>query len=213
MIPYISLILLAFAVSLDSFSVGLTYGLRKMHMPLKSISIIACCSAVSLLLAMLVGTILMKFLSPAFAETIGGSILIVLGMWVLYQFFRASTAEDSTSFADERILFNLEIKSLGVVINILRKPTEADFDRSGSITGLEAFFLGIALSLDAFGAGIGAALLGYSPGVMAISVAVMSSLFVITGIKLGRVFSTVSWINKFSFLPGVLLIVIGIIKM
>ncbi|KMJ57004.1 membrane protein [Bacillus sp. LL01] len=213
MIPYISLILLAFAVSLDSFSVGLTYGLRKMHMPLRSISIIACCSAVSLLLAMLVGTILMNFLSPAFAETIGGSILILLGIWVLYQFFRASTADDTTSFVDERILFNLEIKSLGVVINILRKPTEADFDRSGSITGLEAFFLGIALSLDAFGAGIGAALLGYSPGLMAVSVAVMSSLFVITGIKLGRVFSTVSWINKFSFLPGVLLIVIGIIKM
>ncbi|WP_339147214.1 MULTISPECIES: sporulation membrane protein YtaF [unclassified Sutcliffiella] len=213
MIPYISLILLAFAVSLDSFSVGLTYGLRKMHMPLRSISIIACCSAVSLLLAMFVGTILMNFLSPAFAETIGGSILILLGVWVLYQFFRASTADDTTSFVDERILFNLEIKSLGVVINILRKPTEADFDRSGSITGLEAFFLGIALSLDAFGAGIGAALLGYSPWLMAVSVAVMSSLFVITGIKLGRIFSTVSWINKFSFLPGVLLIIIGIIKM
>ncbi|MCM3619412.1 sporulation membrane protein YtaF [Sutcliffiella horikoshii] len=213
MIPYISLILLAFAVSLDSFSVGLTYGLRKMHMPLRSISIIACCSAVSLLLAMLVGTILMNFLSPAFAETIGGSILILLGIWVLYQFFRASTANDATTFVDERILFNLEIKSLGVVINILRKPTEADFDRSGSITGLEAFFLGVALSLDAFGAGIGAALLGYSPWLMAISVAVMSSLFVITGIKLGKIFSAVSWINKFSFLPGVLLIIIGIIKM
>ncbi|WP_078379445.1 sporulation membrane protein YtaF [Sutcliffiella halmapala] len=212
MIPYISLVLLAFAVSLDSFSVGLTYGLRKMHMPLKSISIIACCSAVSLLLAMFVGTILTTFLSPVYAESIGGSILILLGVWVLYQFFRSNESEEST-FVGEKIIFNLEIKSLGVVINILRKPTEADFDRSGSITGLEAFFLGIALSLDAFGAGIGAALLGYSPWMMAVSVALMSSLFVITGIKLGRIFSTVSWINKFSFLPGVLLIVIGIIKM
>lgn len=180
-------------------------------MPLKSISIIACCSAVTLLFAMSVGTILMNFLSPAFAEKVGGGILIILGMWVLYQFFKAGTAEESIT-VDERILFNLEIKSLGVVINILRKPTEADFDRSGSINGLEAFFLGIALSLDAFGAGIGAALLGYSPGIMAVSVAVMSSLFVITGIKLGRIFSTVSWISKFSILPGVLLIVIGIIK-
>jgi putative sporulation protein YtaF len=136
----------------------------------------------------------------------------MLGVWVLYQFFRSSDSEDPT-YVGEKILFNLEIKSLGVVINILRKPTEADFDRSGSITGLEAFFLGIALSLDAFGAGIGAALLGYSPWIMAVSVALMSSLFVITGIRLGRVFATVSWINKFSFLPGVLLIIIGIIKM
>lgn len=211
MIPYISLVLLAFAVSLDSFSVGLTYGLRKMHMPLKSISIIACCSAVSLLLAMFVGTILTTFLSPVYAESIGGAILILLGVWVLYQFFKSNASEDPTLIG-EKILFNLEIKSLGVVINILRKPTEADFDKSGSITGLEAFFLGIALSLDAFGAGIGAALLGYSPWMMAVSVAMMSSLFVITGIKLGRVFSGVSWMNKFSFLPGVLLIIIGIIK-
>lgn len=211
MIPYISLVLLAFAVSLDSFSVGLTYGLRKMHMPLKSISIIACCSAVSLLLAMFVGTILTTFLSPVYAESIGGAILILLGVWVLYQFFKSNASEDPTLIG-EKILFNLEIKSLGVVINILRKPTEADFDKSGSITGLEAFFLGIALSLDAFGAGIGAALLGYSPWMMAVSVAMMSSLFVITGIKLGRIFSGVSWMNKFSFLPGVLLIIIGIIK-
>ncbi|MGM0838073.1 MAG: sporulation membrane protein YtaF [Bacillota bacterium] len=211
MIPYISLVLLAFAVSLDSFSVGLTYGLRKMHMPLKSITIIACCSAVSLLLAMFVGTILTTFLSPVYAESIGGAILILLGVWVLYQFFKSNASEDPTLIG-EKILFNLEIKSLGVVINILRKPTEADFDKSGSITGLEAFFLGIALSLDAFGAGIGAALLGYSPWMMAVSVAMMSSLFVITGIKLGRVFSGVSWMNKFSFLPGVLLIIIGIIK-
>lgn len=211
MIPYISLVLLAFAVSLDSFSVGLTYGLRKMHMPLRSITIIACCSAVSLLLAMFVGTILTTFLSPVYAESIGGGILILLGVWVLYQFFKSNASEDPTLIG-EKILFNLEIKSLGVVINILRKPTEADFDRSGSITGLEAFFLGIALSLDAFGAGIGAALLGYSPWIMAVSVALMSSLFVISGIKLGRIFSGVSWMNKFSFLPGVLLIIIGIIK-
>ena len=32
-----SLLILAFAVSLDSFSVGLTYGLRKVKIPLKSI--------------------------------------------------------------------------------------------------------------------------------------------------------------------------------
>ena len=59
----------------------------------------------------------------------------------------------------KKLLFNWEIRSLGVVIHILKKPTRADFDRSGIITGLEALFLGVALSLDAFGAGIGAAML------------------------------------------------------
>src|SRR5690606_3705432 len=110
------------------------------------------------------------------------------------------------------MLVKVEIKSLGLVINILKKPMVADLDKSGTITGFEAFLLGFALSLDAFGAGIGAALLGFSPWVMAMLVAIMSSLFVYTGIKSGSVFSKKSWVQKFSFLPGILLILIGIWK-
>jgi len=210
MVHYFSLLLLAFAVSLDSFSVGFTYGLRKMKLPFKSIVTIACCSALTLLLAMGVGKSIASFLSPSIAEKIGGLVLVFIGGWVLYQFFRPSKQTNEND--EEKILVNFEIKSLGLVINILRKPLVADFDKSGTITGIEAFLLGLALSLDAFGAGIGAALLGYSPWLMAILVAVMSSLFVTTGIKCGRIFSEKRWVQKFSFLPGVLLIVIGIWK-
>ncbi|MCA1032013.1 sporulation membrane protein YtaF [Bacillus timonensis] len=210
MVQYLSLILLAFAVSLDSFSVGFTYGLRKMKLPFKSILIIATCSALTLLVAMSVGSTLSKILSPIVAQKIGGLVLVVIGAWVLYQFFRP-TNQTSEGF-EEKTLVNFEIKSLGLVINILRKPMVADFDKSGAITGIEAFMLGLALSLDAFGAGVGAALLGYSPWLMAIFVAIMSSLFVSTGIKLGRAFSEIQWVRKFTFLPGILLILIGIWK-
>jgi putative sporulation protein YtaF len=89
----------------------------------------------------------------------------------------------------------------------------ADIDKSGTITGVEAFLLGVALSLDAFGAGIGAALLGYSPVIMSILVACMSSLFVFVGIKSGNIFSKFAWMDKFSCLPGIILIIIGIWKL
>lgn len=89
-----SLLILAFAVSLDSFSVGLTYGLRKMRIPFKSISIIACCSAITLMAAMTIGHFIEAFLSPALAESLGGVILIFLGAWVLYQFFRPEKVKD-----------------------------------------------------------------------------------------------------------------------
>ena len=49
------------------------------------------------------------------------------------------------------------------MIQILRKPTVADFDKSGTISAGEALLLGIALSVDSFGAGIGASLLGMHP--------------------------------------------------
>ncbi|WP_249365510.1 sporulation membrane protein YtaF [Cytobacillus citreus] len=210
MMHTISLLILAFAVSIDSFSVGLTYGLRKMRIPFKSIGIIACCSAIALMIAMTIGHITIQFLSPAFEESIGGIILICLGAWVLFQFFRPEKTRDI--LPHEKTIVNFEIKSLGLVINILKKPMSADFDKSGTITGIEALMLGLALSIDAFGAGIGAALLGYSPYLLALSVAIMSSMFVYFGLKVGSVFSNSGWIQRFSFVPGLLLIVIGIWK-
>ncbi|HLO10949.1 MAG TPA: sporulation membrane protein YtaF [Pseudoneobacillus sp.] len=210
MAQMISLIILAFAVSLDSFSVGFTYGLRKMKIPFKSIIVIASCSAVSLLIASSIGQVVGKILSPAVTDKMGGFILILIGAWVLYQFFRPEKNKELISI--EKTIVNFEIKSLGIVINILRKPMSADFDLSGTITGIEAFMLGIALSLDAFGAGVGAAMLGFSPYYLALTVALMSSLFVWMGIKSGMFFSKSDWIQKFTFIPGILLIIIGVWK-
>ena len=205
-----SIILLALAVSLDSFSVGFTYGLRKMRIPFKSIAIIACCSAMTLTIAMLIGHLLQQVLSPVFAGKMGGVILIILGVWVIYQFFRSEKEKDI--LPHEKVIINLEIKSLGLVIHILKKPMSADFDKSGTITGVEAIMLGLALSLDSFGAGIGAAMLGYSPGYLALAVALLSSLLVFLGIKLGSYLSQITWLQRFTFLPGILLIIIGVWK-
>ncbi|MDR7077830.1 putative sporulation protein YtaF [Neobacillus niacini] len=213
MFQLFSLLLLAFALSLDSFSVGFTYGLRKMELPLKSVLIIATCSAISLMIAMSIGHGLEKILSPGITASLGGFILIALGAWVLYQFFRPEKEKDSDLLEHEKLIVNFEIRSLGIAINILKKPMSADFDRSGTITGIEAFMLGFALSIDAFAAGIGAVMLGFSPIYLAVSVAIMSSLFVLLGIKSGAFFHRFNWIQKFTFLPGILLIIIGIWKL
>lgn len=207
----ISLFLLAFTVSLDSFSVGFTYGLRKVRIPLKSILIISFCSAVVLISAMGVGNFIEQLVSPHIAESMGGFILIILGAWVLLQFFRSEKVKEPS--VQKNTIIKFEIKSLGLVIQILKKPMSADFDQSGAITGLEAILLGLALSLDAFGAGIGAAMLGFSPLYLAASVALMSSLFVSLGIRLGATFAKSDWVQKLTFIPGILLIVIGIWKL
>lgn len=204
-----SLLLLALAVSLDSFSVGFTYGLRKMQIPLKSIVIITCCTAATLMTAMLMGHLLQQIMSPHVAEKIGGVILILLGIWVIYQFFHSE--KEKEGMPHEKVILNFEIKSLGIVINILKKPMVADFDRSGTITGVEAFMLGLALSLDSFGAGIGAAMLGFSPLYLSLTVSLLSSGLVFAGMKLGAVLSAKSsWLQRLTFLPGIVLILIGI---
>ncbi|MCY8910810.1 sporulation membrane protein YtaF [Bacillus atrophaeus] len=207
----VSLLLVALAVSLDSFSVGFTYGLRKMKIPLKAIIVIACCSGAVMFLSMLIGGFLTKFFPVYVTEKLGGLILVGIGAGVLYQFFRPTKEQDY--LLHEKTLLNLEVKSLGIVIHILRKPTSADIDRSGTINGIEALLLGFALSIDAFGAGIGAAILGFSPITLSFAVAIMSSLFVSIGIYAGHVLSKWSWIDKMAFLPGLLLITIGLWKL
>ncbi|MGF7532290.1 sporulation membrane protein YtaF [Bacillus mexicanus] len=207
----VSILLLALAVSLDSFSVGFTYGLRKMKIPFKAIVIIACCSGVVMFISMLIGSFLTKFFPVYVTEKLGGLILVGIGAWVLYQFFKPE--KDKEYLLHEKTLLNLEVRSLGIVIHILRKPMCADIDKSGVINGVEALLLGVALSIDAFGAGIGAAILGFSPIVMSISVAIMSSLFVSIGINAGHILSKWKWIDKMAFLPGILLITIGLWKL
>lgn len=221
MIHFVSLLVLAFAVSLDSFGVGITYGMRKVMIPIRSILIIAFCSGAMIIIAMGIGQGINYFLSPRFAEMIGGGILILIGAWALYNISRTQESQQPVKKREEIIVekqdkkrvWTLEIKKFGIVIQVLRTPMVADIDQSGTISGIEAFVLGIALALDAFGAGIGAALIGYSPWFTAALIATMSSLFVFLGMKFGRIFSDASWMNKASYLPGLILISFGVIKM
>ena len=211
-----ALLLLAFAVSLDSFSVGFTYGIRKMKIPLFSIFIVACMSAITLLVSMLIGELIGNVLSPVLAGRIGGIIIVSLGIWIVWQTLKSSgeLREDhhTAPASEEKLIATIEMKYFGIAINILKKPLEADIERSGTINGLEAILLGLALSLDAFGAGIGAAMLGFSPLALSVSIGIMSSLFLLTGMTFGNKLSYNQAISKLTFLPGVLLIVIGILK-
>ncbi|MFD1707960.1 sporulation membrane protein YtaF [Siminovitchia sediminis] len=206
----ISLLVLAAAISLDSFGAGLAYGVRKIKIPLKSIVIIALCTALSLGTAMFFGQLIQGFLAPETASRIGGAILIAIGGWVIFQFFKS---EKEHHGYQEKVEFNWEIKSLGIVIHILKKPTRADFDSSGTVTGVEAFMLGTALSLDAFGVGIGAAMLGFSPFILSGAAAMMGGLFLACGIKFGGLFAHIQAVQKFTFFPGLILIIIGLLKM
>jgi len=231
---FASVAALAIAVSLDSFGVGITYGLRKIKIPVLSILIIAICSGLVIGLSMQAGSWLSTHISVTAASRIGAVILIVIGIWAFYQYFRGlqeqrekptdSSTEDNvnvSAYYEDREqeavegmpnVFTLELKRLGIVIQILRKPQTADFDASGTISSSEAFMLGIALSLDAFGAGIAAALLGLHTIYTPIVITLCSAIFLIGGTFLGRKLSHLPIIKYASGLPGLLLIILGLIK-
>lgn len=237
--------LLAMALSLDGFGAGVTYGLRKTRIPSLSVLIISLCSGLVLGVSMQAGALLQRFLSPSVASVIGAAILILLGLWSLYQQVRRRSESEAqpvsvvgkpesltvtqavlnqgksihseVNTADQeqvqKAVFSLEIPKIGVVIQILRSPTKADLDDSGSISPWEAMWLGIALSLDAFGAGLGAAMLGFSPLGTAAVVALFSGIFLVLGMRIGLRFASKGGMRFISYLPAFLLIVMGIMKL
>ncbi|WP_349408113.1 sporulation membrane protein YtaF [Pseudalkalibacillus sp. SCS-8] len=214
MTGWVALMTLTIAVSMDSFGVGVTYGVRRMKITFFSILLIAICSAMMLLAAMNLGSIISTFLSPSIAEKIGGVLLISLGFYVLWQFFKKNDERpDKKTESDSTYIWNMEIRSLGIVIQILRTPDAADIDRSGTIAGLEALLLGLALSLDSFAAGLGASLLGFPHLQTALFVSTMSAFFLVSGMKVGKVLSNLPTMRLFSFLPGIMLIVLGFFKL
>lgn len=224
---FVSLVVLAFAVSLDGLGVGVTYGLRKIRIPFLSVFIIACCSGFIIWLSMQAGGWLAGYISEDAAKLIGASILIAIGCWALFQLTRGkhedSESDSRSESGTESVvgdnaleyaqLLKLELKRLGLVIQILRTPQAADVDRSGIISASEAVMLGVALSLDAFGAGLGAALLGLPALITAVIIAASSALFLVTGTQLGLRFAARRGMHVLSYLPGILLIMMGIMKL
>lgn len=204
-----TLLLLACAVSLDSFMVAFTYGLRQMKLSYRSIVLIGGISGIVFMGAMALGDWIASFLSIESAEMFGGSLLVLIGVWVLISFFRSESSHEKI----EPYEIKFEIKSLGIVIQILKKPMMADIDQSGNIAGIEVFILGMALSLDSLGAGIGAALIGLPVLFSAIGIGLATSLFLTLGLKSGGILSGLQGLQRLSFLPGLILIIIGIVKM
>ncbi|SDC10181.1 putative sporulation protein YtaF [Paenibacillus sp. UNCCL117] len=227
MLPFFSLFLLALAVSLDGFGVGVTYGLRKIRIPLFSIAIISCCSGLIIFVSMQIGVWMSGWVYPDLAKTIGALILVGIGLWALYQLRKeeadseeagsAETVSESAAVvlgpASAKEIIYIELKRFGLVIQILRKPSIADMDRSGIISAYEATLLGLALSLDAFGAGIGAALLGFTPWLTAAVIALASGMFLSFGLRVGFRYAGAFWMRRLSVVPGFVLIIMGIMKL
>ncbi len=111
-------------------------------------------------------------------------------------------------------VYQFFIRFLGITIQIIRNPSNSDFDNSNNIDSKEALFLGIALSLDTIGIGISSSMLEINYFLLPCFVACFELFFLSFGNFLGRKIKNISNIpeNIWSILAGFLLIFIGTTK-
>lgn len=212
-----SVIILAISLSLDAFGVGIAYGLRKIQVPIIQKLIICIFSIIYSAIALIIGKWLYLILPPSIAKYIGFIILILMGMCIIIQTFINSNNKEMSEVSniiEDKTIFKIGIKSLGITIHIIRNPKEGDMDRSGIIDISESILLGLALSVDAIGVSIGSALTGFHSMMIPLIIGLFQLIFLCSGLYLGKIFALAGKIDEklLSIIPGILLIFLAVIR-
>ncbi|AKX97286.1 sporulation membrane protein YtaF [Neomoorella thermoacetica] len=203
---FLATIFLALAVSLDGLGVGLAYGLRKIKLPWLSLVLVAMVSVVASFLSMAAGHLITMVFNPVLAGRLGAGILLTLGLVIILEAY----LKREGAGAEEQTLLRFRLPRLGLVIQILKEPSRADRDLSGSISSQEALTLGLALALDALGTGIGAAAAGFSLFLAPLCIGLCQLLLVRAGLFLGEYWGLENLGWRGAAIPGLILIAIGL---
>jgi len=209
----LSMILFSVAVSLDGFGVGFAYGMRNIRIPFFPLIVICLTSSTAIAVSMVSGKMLTYFIPVRTAHLMGALILAFMGLFMFFQAWLQSKDSSGNQAEKERMLFNFRIPFLGILIQILKEPSKADLDKSGIISIRESFVLGFALAMDALGAGFAVAVAGFPPFWTAVSVGGCKFILVSTAVRLGKI-SSRNWLGrKTSFVPGLVLLILGLSKL
>lgn len=179
---------------MDSFFSGMTYGMKKIKVPLICRLIIAILTFAFSYLSMYSTFGLKNYISPNMAKYIGASILIAMGLFVII-----NTIKDK--------IRHKEINCFEIM----------DYDNSNSISVIEAILLTVALSIDSFSMNFASALNGITTIKLPIFTAIFQFAFFSFGIHLGKNSYKILKGNigkiLINILPGLIFIIIGITRL
>lgn len=206
-----TLIFFAIALSLDAFSAGFTYGLRKIKIPLLSYCALICTSMLIVGISVFCGSAVSQFIPDVWSERLGGIILVGIGLLWLFR-LRKNNKDSIQQEKRVKKVWELRFASLAVIIKIFEEPVYADVDASGVISIQESFLLAVALSLDAMGAVFGASLAGSGGILTVLLIPLFQQCFLSLGVYLGCS-SPLGWLrSQGSLLAGILLCTLGLLK-
>lgn len=200
--------LLALSTSIDSIGIGLTYGIRDITISRQAKIILFIISLIISSISILIGNTLNNILSKEITNIIGSLILFFIGLIIIVQTLKREKRQ-------EKKVYKLFIRFLGITIQIIKDPITSDFDNSKKIDSKEAIYLGTALSLDSFSVGIGAGMLGSISIIFPLIVSLFQIVFLSLGRNIGEKLNKKIHIPSkiWSILSAVLLILIGIVRL
>lgn len=212
---FFNYVALAISASIDSLGIGITYGLKNTKIVFSAKLVLFIISIIITAFSMLLGNFLI-IIFPDFALKLIGSIsFILIGTWVLYHALKKEPIQAPKSPTFQPKVYDFFINYLGITIKIIRNPISSDLDSSNEIDLKEAFYLGLALSLDSLCIGIGSSIIGLSFILFPLLVSIFQLLFISFGKFIGEKVRSISIIpeNTWNIISAILLIFIGFTKL
>jgi len=186
--------ILLFAVSsnMDSLFVGLSYGVKKIHIPFMSNAVIGLISFLGTLFSMCIGKSLLNIIPEGIANTFGSIIIIAIGCYYVIKFVCNKCKNKSNRQIDDNVY------------------NKYDKDKSGIIEWKESFALGFALSLNNMGLGASSSVSGLNIAATSIASFIFSLFFIYISNLFGKHYISNLLGEYCELISGILVILLGI---
>ena len=213
----LQLLVLALALSIDAFGIGISYGVRKINFKISSLVIISFIALLFSSISIWLGTVIANIFSKNITSFISILILVILGLFIIKKGIEKDDDKPISSYDtnnEHKNIYSLFIKSLGITINIIKTPSICDLNNSLKIDPKEALYLGIALSLDCIGTSIAISSFGRYTFLFPIFIVIFQLTLLLLGTFLGKK-TIVKFLDesKISITSGLILITIGFLRL
>ena len=185
-----SAIIFAISANIDCLAIGLSYGLKEVHIDKKTNAFIALLSSIGTGISMMAGSAISYVISPKLTNQMGCAILIVIGLVMLLQAIQETYCHKKT-----------------------KNLTDYDVDASGTINGKEVVALSIGLMLNNMGLGIGASITGTPILLSCFLTFILSQVFIGSSQYLGKTYASKYVGHMASFISGILILLMGFFEL
>lgn len=186
---WLTIPLLAFAASLDCLIIGFNYGVKGVRIGWLSNAFIALLCFAGTAVSMLAGRLLGCVLSPGWAETAGGILFTVLGLWMLRSALLPRQAVRQ-QYSDN--------------------PEMVDKDASKVIELRESLLIGLLLCINNIGIGIGGGMAGIPVLATPLLCAALSFVLIGLGCAVGRRIESPRLSRTLELVSAVLILLLGV---
>lgn len=200
---YISTLLLSISSNIDTLSVSLSYGIKKIFFPKSSMLLLAIFTSISTFFSMYIGKLLLPLFGLKLANIFGAVLLAFLGISLIVEYIKLkekNNGYDTSYFYESPLLYK----------NMLSNPIIIDADKSNHIDIKESLNLSIAISLNNFYTILAASLTGVNINLSVLVYFITSIIFICLGYNKSNTHVMQSLKDRLYLISGIILIVFGI---